>query len=151
MANKEKDEASKESNELSEMVSIGNAGVKPTAVKEGIHILDVGDTEAIGSDGILTSISPLMHETTEAFEYQVVNPRNGLESGQKSLLAAHLKGLAMESKVSEYNFGTFRDVEPRGEGSIVKVNSFIGGEMRSIQLIFNAKNQLKKVKNNTVD
>jgi RHS repeat-associated protein len=80
-----------ENDATSEDVFFGDNGQSEVSATPGQHTIDVGDAQALGSDGKLTSQGVVAHEVKEGFAIQVKGSRPNI---------AHGRGIAAETRVT---------------------------------------------------
>jgi len=128
---------------ISSKVIIGDNGVSSGTATPGVHTIDVGDMQALGSTGALTAQGALGHEIAEGTSLQsrftsaqyAAAPANGrdIESG-----IAHLNfGIPAENRIN----GNVRgiggaDRGPAGLHTVVSISVSIGGVTRTVTMIF---------------
>jgi len=126
-----------ESDAISEDVLFGDNGDSEISATPGQHTIDVGDAQALGSDGKLTSQGVVAHEVKEGFEIQV--------QGTNSRIA-HGRGIAAESRTT----GTIivsPGASPNANRTRITVPVQRGNERSTVTITFRNGN-VKRVRGN---
>jgi len=98
---------------ISESILVGDNGTATgITVTPGVHTIDIGDIQKLGTGGLLTAQGALGHEVKEGFEIQTSPTINGA-----TIMSAHEKGIDAENKING-SVSQGADLRPSGQVAV---------------------------------
>jgi len=125
---------------LSTKIMIGDNGTIKESASPGVHTIDIGDIQNLGSSGIINEKGALVHEFMEGSLMQIKN---------MSAPDAHRAGQGYETFASGASELGLSIVRSPIQGNTIEVNlQDRNGNIRIVNINFNYSNQVKNVTNN---